>query len=63
MPLWLKAKRIVADETACVSEVSNEVVVSGYSEVIEEGEEVPENCYIVDSAYHYFLESPIHLIS
>ena len=32
MPLWLKARRIIATETSCGTEVSNDVVVSGYSE-------------------------------
>lgn len=32
IPLWLKARRIVAEETSCGSEIAKEVVVSGYSE-------------------------------
>ncbi|KAL7551269.1 hypothetical protein ACHAWF_014458 [Thalassiosira exigua] len=33
MPLFLKTKRIIAEETSCISEVSNNVIVAGYSEV------------------------------
>ena len=32
LPLWLKTKRIVAQETGCASEVGPQVVISGYSE-------------------------------
>jgi len=32
MPLWLKARRLVAEETSCRSEIGKEVVINGYSE-------------------------------
>lgn len=32
MPLYMKTKRIVAQETNCATELSNDVVLHGYSE-------------------------------
>lgn len=33
MPLYMKARRVIAQETGCITEVSDNVVSSGYSEV------------------------------